>query len=351
MLKLSYKKINLRFKIPAGTSRGTLIDKPSWFFILNDSDQPNNFAIGECGILPNLSYDDINGYEEKLKSICDTVNLKQTIDLDFDLTEWPSIRFGYEILSKDYNNKSSKIYFGSTFTNGQYKIPINGLIWMGEKQFMFDQIKTKIDEGWSCIKMKIGAINFEEEIELLKYIRKQFGAEELELRVDANGAFAPYKALEKLKILSDLNLHSIEQPIKANQIDEMADLCFKTPLPIALDEELIGINTFLQKDKLIQIISPQYIILKPSLLGGWEASDEWIKIAKKYNVKYWATSALESNIGLNAIAQWTATLKKDLIHGLGTGKLYHNNFESPLNVKSGYLSFDQSVKWNLDTLL
>jgi len=238
-----------------------------------------------------------------------------------------------------------KILFDTDFTNGSYKIPINGLIWMGDKRYMFDQIKTKIAEGWSCIKMKIGAIDFQEELDLIKYIRSQFNVEELELRVDANGAFSPENALEKLKRLSDFHIHSIEQPIRAGQIEPMSVLCENTPIPIALDEELIGINRFDDKLALIKDIRPQYIILKPSLLGGWKASEEWIDIAKKYNTKYWATSALESNIGLNAIAQWTATLDKDLVHGLGTGQLFTNNFPSPLYANKGYLSYRKEENW------
>jgi len=348
MIKLSFKKYNLIFKRPAGTSRGVLNTKPSWFFILKDTEQENAISIGECGLLPGLSYDDRPGYEDKIKEVVEKVNQKQNLNPDINLDRWPSIRFGLEILERDYNSKEDKVLFETDFTKGSYEIPINGLIWMGKKEFMFDQIKTKIDEGWSCIKMKIGAIDFDEELELIKYIRTQFSIDDLELRVDANGAFSTGEALEKIKKLSDYEIHSIEQPIKAGQLDQMASLCCNPPIPIALDEELIGIIDKEQKAALLDHINPQYIILKPSLVGGYTASEDWIDIAKKNNIKYWATSALESNIGLNAIAQWTATLEKGLVHGLGTGQLYVNNFSSPLTVRNGYLSYQNDKNWLID---
>ena len=344
MLKLSLKKYNLIFKRPAGTSRGVLRTKPSWFFILKDSGTGKT-SVGECGLLPGLSSDDRPGYVEKLNDIVREVNRQQSLEPGINLAEWPSIMFGLEMLKKDYYSDEDKILFETDFTNGLYDIPINGLIWMGEKKFMFDQIKTKIEEGWSCIKMKIGSIDFDEELDLIKYIRSQFNVDDLELRVDANGAFSPENALEKLKKLSEFHIHSIEQPIAAGQIDAMSGLCRDTPIPIALDEELIGINNADDKSNLLKNIRPQYIILKPSLTGGWKASEEWIEIAKKYNTKYWATSALESNIGLNAIAQWTATLDKKTVHGLGTGQLYTNNFPSPLNASKGYLSYRKEKDW------
>jgi len=350
VIKLITQKYNLIFKLPAGTSRGILKTKPSWFFILYDSAMPEKISIGECGILPGLSIDDKEGYKERIQFIAKTINESQNIDYNFNNADWPSIRFGLEILRKDYHSKNDKILFETDFTEGLKDIKINGLIWMGEKKFMFDQIKSKIEDGWSCIKMKIGAIDFEEEIKLLKYIRSQFTPSQIELRVDANGAFSSDDALEKLKTLSDLNIHSIEQPIKAGNIDMMAKLCNTSPLPIALDEELIGINNINDKEKLIKAIKPQYIILKPSLIGGWKASDEWINIAKKHDVKFWATSALESNIGLNAIAQWTAAMEEDLVHGLGTGQLYTNNIDSPLSVNSGNLSYDKSKVWNIERI-
>ena len=219
---------------------------------------------------------------------------------------------------------------------------------MGSEEFMKQQIKDKISAGFNCIKMKIGAIDFETEIELLKSIRNEFSADEIELRVDANGAFNPKNALNKLQRLSKLGIHSIEQPIKQGQVDEMANLCLKTPLPIALDEELIGVFSSYKRKQLLTTISPQYIILKPSLIGGFAGSKEWVKFAEEINCKWWITSALESNIGLNAIAQFTHSLKNDLPQGLGTGGLFTNNFDSPLEVKKGNLGYNPNLKWNFN---
>lgn len=349
MLQLIYKKYNLNFKLPAGTSRGTFKIKPSWFLILKDNENPNRISIGECGLLPGLSMDDKPNYENKIIQVVNNINSSQDLNTNLDLKNWPSIRFGLEMLKKDYYAIEEKIMFNNDFTNQKYSIPINGLIWMGEKKFMFEQIKNKIEEGWYCIKMKIGAIDFDEEISLIKYIRNQFKSNELELRVDANGAFSTTDALTKLKILSEFDLHSIEQPIKAGLVEDMAELCSLSPLNIALDEDLIGINDYSEKYKLLKTIKPKYIILKPSLTGGWKASEEWINIAENLNISYWATSALESNIGLNAIAQWTATLDKHIVHGLGTGKLYTNNIESPLEVKNGFLKYSEK-KWDFSNI-
>ena len=322
-----------------------MLSKPSWFIVMTDSEIPEKFFIGECGLLPGLSMDDVDNYEDKLAEVCSIIKDTQNIDQDIDIKRFPSIRFGLEMLRKEYKTCLEKKYFESDFTKGNYAIPINGLIWMGDKKFMFDQIKNKINDGWSCIKIKIGAIDFEEEISLLKYIRKQFSKNDIELRVDANGAFSIKEAMEKMKILSSFDIHSIEQPIKAGQIDEMAKLCEASPLPIALDEELIGVTEYSQKKHILDTIKPQYIVLKPSLTGGWEASEEWIEISKSLNTGYWVTSALESNIGLNAIAQWTATLEKNIVHGLGTGQLYTNNIGSPLVVNKGFLSYDPEKNW------
>jgi len=243
------------------------------------------------------------------------------------------------------NAENSFELFPSKFSKEQAPIPINGLVWMGSKEFMNEQINEKLSEGFQCIKMKIGAIDFQTEIALIESIRKEYPKEKIEIRVDANGAFLPEEAMEKLKILSDLDIHSIEQPIKQGQTKQMRELCENTPLPIALDEELISVFEEDKKEELLRNIKPQYIILKPSLLGGFAASLEWIKLADEMNIGWWVTSALESNIGLNAIAQWTYTLKNDLPQGLGTGSLYTNNLDSPLTVAKGTLYYDQNKRW------
>ena len=344
MIKATYKKYILNFKNPSGTSRGVLRTKETWFIFLEENAKK---GVGETGLFRGLSIDDVPNYEEKLSWVCKNINLGLD-KLLFETLQFPSIQFGLEqaFLSLKSNNKFD--LFPSEFTKSNKSIAINGLVWMGDKQFMKNQIQEKLKTGFSCIKMKIGAIDFETEIELLKSIRKEFSSKEIELRVDANGAFKPEKALNKLEVLSELDIHSIEQPIKQGQLQEMASLCENTPLPIALDEELIGVFSSEEKRKVIETVKPQFIILKPSLVGGFKGSKEWIDLAENSNIKWWITSALESNIGLNAIAQYTYTLKNELPQGLGTGGLFTNNFESPLEVINGTLQYNNSKNWNFN---
>lgn len=345
-MKASYHKHILEFKRPSGTSRGVLTTKETWFIILRDNAK---VGVGECGILRTLSIDDRPNYEEKLKWVCDNIHLELQALLA-ELIEWPSIQFGLEQAFLSLASKNPFLLFPSEFTNSQEAININGLIWMGDENFMKSQIREKLETGFDCIKMKIGAIDFETELSLLRSIRKEFSPSDIELRVDANGAFTPNSALEKLNQLSEFHIHSIEQPIKQGQLHEMALLCEQTPLPIALDEELIGFFDVEKKTKLLQTINPQYIILKPSLVGGYKGSKEWMDLATRNNIGWWITSALESNIGLNAIAQWTYTLGSSMPQGLGTGSLFTNNFESPLEVKNGYLHFNKSINWNFNLI-
>lgn len=344
MIKASFKKYILKFKQASGTSRGVLKIKETWFLILESDDET---GIGECGMFKGLSHDDRPDYEEKLQWVCDNINLGLN-ELLNHLNDFPSIQFGLEIAFKSLKSRSDFELFPSKFTTGKDAININGLIWMGDKTFMNQQISDKIESGFTCIKMKIGAIDFQTELDLLKSIRKEFSPKDIELRVDANGAFAPEEALEKIKRLSDHHLHSIEQPIKQGQIHKMAQLCDSTPLAIALDEELIGVNNVTRKQELLQTIKPQYIILKPTLIGGFNGSDEWIEIGEKLNIDWWITSALESNIGLNAISQFTYIKKSKLPQGLGTGSLFTNNFDSPLTVKNGTLQYDNSKRWTFN---
>ena len=349
MLTATYKKHTLIFKQASGTSRGVLRTKDSYFILLKSSEKPNITAIGECGLLRGLSIDDVPNYEAKLAEVCRDIN-NYEFWLNEGLRTFPSIHFGLEMALLDLKTNATRTLFPSEFTNNQKPININGLIWMGEKQFMFDQIKSKLEEGWNCIKLKIGAIDFEAELELLKYIRSQFSKSDIELRVDANGAFSPDNALEKLHRLAEMDLHSIEQPIKQHQWNEMAELCEKTPLPIALDEELIGIFDFAEKRKVMETIQPQYLIFKPSFIGGFKGTQEWIDLCDEFKTPWWMTSALESNIGLNAIAQWTAILDNHLPQGLGTGQLYTNNIESPLRVNGGFLTYENDGEWDLSWL-
>ena len=342
----TFQQYILHFKQASGTSRGILKTKETWFIILKDD---HKIGIGECGLFRGLSCDDRPDYKAKLKWTCDHIHLglKELLD---DLMEFPSIQFGLEQAFKSLESTSPFNLFPSEFTEGKTSIPINGLIWMGSESFMKDQIKDKLKAGFNCIKMKIGAIDFNTELALLKSIRQEFSSDDIQLRVDANGAFSSENALEKLKRLSDYDLHSIEQPIKQGQFEAMARLCEKTPLPIALDEELIGVFSVTKQTELLQMINPQYIILKPSLVGGWRGSQQWIDIAENNAIGWWITSALESNVGLNAIAQWTHILESNLPQGLGTGSLFTNNFESPLQVKNGTLQYEINHDWNVTNL-
>lgn len=343
-MKAHYRKHILNFKQPSGTSRGILKTKETWFIIL---DYEGKRGIGECGILRGLSADDRPEYEDQLRWTCENISLGLDKLYESNM-EFPSIQFGLEMAFRSMTSPNPFMLYPSLFTEGKVSISINGLIWMGSDTFMKQQIKDKIESGFSCIKMKIGAIDFETEIQLLKSIRKKFSSKDIELRVDANGAFSKDEAMEKLKRLSDLDLHSIEQPIKVKQWEDMAKLCAETPLPIALDEELIGIFSVTKKKHLLQTIQPQYIILKPSFIGGYKGSEEWISICKEFGVAWWVTSALESNVGLNAIAQWTYNLKNDLPQGLGTGSLFTNNFDSPLEINHGKLNYNKELNWNFN---
>ncbi len=338
-----FKKHTLIFKQLAGTSRGVLNTKDSWIIHIYDNENPGKTGKGECSPLKGLSIDDREDFEQKVDEVCENIN-KFDSYLKNRLNDFPSIRFGLEMALKDLEIPEENIIFPSEFTQGKDSIKINGLVWMGKFDFMRNQIIEKFEAGFSCIKLKIGAIDFDKEIELIKSIRKEFTEKDIEIRVDANGAFAVDEALEKLKILSEYGLHSIEQPIKQGQWEEMTKLCAHTPLPIALDEELIGVNKLYKKRTLLQTIKPQYIILKPSLTGGFKASEEWIKIAEQNDIGWWITSALESNIGLNAIAQWTYTLGNKMPQGLGTGELYKNNFDTPLYIKNEQLNFFYSIR-------
>ena len=347
-MKALYSKYILNFKEPGGTSRGILRSKETYFLKILDKDR---IGIGECALFRGLSVDDRSDYEEKLQWLCNNIHLDLTFLLS-ELLEFPSIQFGMEQALLSLKSKDPFVIYPSKFTQGHGNIVINGLIWMGSRSFMQKQIEKKIKAGFKTLKLKIGAIDFKSEVEMIKSIRKDFSVNEIELRVDANGAFQPGDALEKLKRLSDFELHSIEQPIKTDQWYEMADLCTNSPLPIALDEELIGVFKTMDKEKMLQIIRPQYIILKPSLIGGFKGSDEWINIAKRHNVVWWITSALESNIGLNAIAQYTYTLQTLIPQGLGTGSLFTNNIESPLKVDRGALFYSKKQKWgDMDAFL
>lgn len=334
-MKAQFKKYELQFKRPAGTSRGTYNSRPVWFLFLEEN---GKVGIGECAPLSGLSKETPDQVEELLNQIC--ANPDQFIQQPELLQATPSVCFCMETALLDLQNGGYQKLFPSDFTIGQQGIPINGLIWMGNASDMQTQINEKMIAGYHCIKLKIGAINFENEVKLLQQIRDEYSSHTITLRVDANGAFTSEQALDKLNRLHKLDIHSIEQPIAAGQWSEMAKLCMKSPIPIGLDEELIGINTRRKKEQLLDTICPQYLILKPSLHGGISGCDEWIELAQNRNIGWWITSYLESDIGLNAIAQWTFTKNASMHQGLGTGQLFTNNINSPLEIRGEQLWFN-----------
>jgi o-succinylbenzoate synthase len=348
-LSIESKSYFLNFIQPGGTSRGVLHQKESVFLKVTDH-ATGKVAWGECGILRKLSMDDRPGFEETIGELCASPE-SFLQDIHETFLEWPSIRFGLEMALQELENDRPAMYFPSAFTRGEAGIKINGLIWMNPLEVMIEQLKQKIATGYSCIKIKIGAINWEEELSLLQSIRKQFNSDEIEIRVDANGAFkAGDEVRNRLDALAKLDIHSIEQPIAVKQWEEMQDLCKNTPVPIALDEELIGVLKESEQKALLDQIQPQYIILKPSLLGGFQATSQWIDLAKKRNIGYWITSCLESNIGLNAIAQYTYGQNIKMPQGLGTGSLYDNNIPSPLYLEGEYIRYDEAGDWDYSLL-
>lgn len=340
-MKATLTHLKLQFKNPAGTSRGVMQIKNSWILKISDG---NNFGIGEISILEGLSPDfqDRDSFERKMEKFCailekDGVNFDSESEIHLFLETHPSIKFGLETALLDLENGGKGVIFKNNFATGTRKLPINGLIWMGSEDFMREQIEQKLSEGFTTLKMKVGAADFEIEYKLLESIRARYSANEITLRVDANGAFSPQEAPEILEKLAKLKIHSIEQPIKPGNWAAMKELCASTPTPIALDEELIGVFDISEKIDLLDTISPQFIILKPSLHGGISGSKEWIKLAEERKISWWMTSALESNIGLNAICQFTAEYANELPQGLGTGSLYVNNTASDLVVESGFI--------------
>ena len=342
-MKAYWCKYTLDFRFTAITSRERMDRKPTYFIKLCNSADEEVFGIGEAGLFRGLSSDDRPDYEMKLSEVCRDID-RYTENPSL-LADWPSIRFAVEMASLDLANGGRRIIFPSEWTDGEGSITINGLVWMGDRELMRRRIAEKLNEGFSCVKIKIGGIDFEQELSLLEFIRHE--APDIELRLDANGAFSPAEAIGKLQRLANFNIHSIEQPIKAGQWNEMKRICQESPIPIALDEELIGINRRIDKDNLLDTIRPAYIILKPTLTGGIAASEEWIRLASERDCGWWVTSALESNIGLNAIAQWVATLNPQLPQGLGTGQLYHNNIPSPLTIRGEHLAYAMDRQWEL----
>lgn len=351
-LKAEFIPYKLQFRKPGKTSRGTMTQRNIWLLKVYQKDFMELAGYGEVAPLPGLSIETPQQIEDKLIDVC--VGINNYNDLLFgSLDNVPSVQFALEQAMLDLKNNGDKILFPSKFTSGQELIRTNGLIWMGSPDYMIEQINEKIHNGFKCLKLKIGSLDFEDEYKIIEQIRDVFGYQSptglgIEIRLDANGAFDAEDALEILERLAPFEIHSIEQPIKAGQWDEMADLCQASPIPIALDEECIGAITKEDKEEILDVIAPAFIVLKPSLVGGFQQSEEWIELAEQRDINWWITSALESNLGLNAIAQWVFTKQNPIHQGLGTGQLFTNNFDSPLYLASENLMFDPSKQWRLN---
>lgn len=342
-MKANYAKYRLLFKQPAGTSRGVLHEKETFFLRLEDEETPGVYGLGECAVFRGLSADDVPGYEDKLRELCHNISH----DCDTDLADFPSLKFGLETAIYDFANGCRRTPFPSDFTEGRTEIPINGLVWMGTREEMLARIDEKIKAGFTTIKLKVGAIDTESELDLVRHIRRVFPPEVLTIRLDANGGFTPDNAMQKLEAFARYGIHSIEQPIRQHQWEAMARICANSPISVALDEELIGINTPEKMGEMLDAIRPKYIILKPSLIGGFSGAEEWMRQAAMRDTGGWITSALESNVGLNAIAQWTAMMGARLPQGLGTGALYVNNIDSPLEQVRDVVRYNPAKAWNI----
>ena len=350
MLRATWKEITLTPKFELGTSKGLITSRTVWYLIAWVSERPEVKGIGEAALFPGHSKEFPADVRSKLHELCaDTSDWSQRVN--GDLKDVPSVCFAVEQCLKDLGASGSKVLFPSTFTLGKQGIPINGLVWMGDKSTMKERIRDRIDAGFTTVKMKIGAIGIEDELALLKSVRGEFSAKDIILRVDANGAFDARTAPEVLKRLAELEVESIEQPVPPGLYEVMEELCASSPLPIALDEDLIGMNTRDTKADLLDSVKPQRIVVKPSLVGGWMAAEEWIALAKARGIEWWITSALESSIGLNAIAQWTATLDLRGAQGLGTGGVYSDNIPSPLEAIEGGLYYRPEREWVLSRIL
>lgn len=342
-MEVDYIKHTLHFHLPAGTSRGILTSKDSWIIRIKES-SPQLVGYGECSVINGLSPDFPPAIEGRIQKT--RTELEQGIPFsDLDFEGFPALKFAFETALLDLNTKGAHLLFPSSFTKGKSGIPINGLVWMGDSEFMLNQVSQKIADGFSCLKLKIGAIDLEEEIAILQDIRESYPTSELEIRLDANGAFTPENVMGKLDRLAAFDIHSIEQPISVGQWKAMAKICAESPIPVALDEELIGVQHINDRKEMLDVIDPPFIILKPSLLGGILETREWIDLAQMRGLGWWITSALEGNIGLNAIAQFCSTLKTSLPQGLGTGRLFSNNLQSPLEIKAGALHYNPSTPW------
>ena len=352
MLHLRYTQRSLRFNFPARTSRGALAEHQAWYLHLSDDARPGLEGLGEAAPLAGLSPEYGPTFAAAVGDVCARFNAAQRAS--FAAADapalvgagLPSLVFALETAALDLATGGRRQLYANAFSLGEAALPINGLVWMGDAAYMREQIQQKLADGYSCLKLKIGSLDFDTELALLSEIRVAAGPERLTLRVDANGAFAPTDAAYKLRALTAFAVHSIEQPIRPGQADAMAELCHNSPIPIALDEELIGVTAPTEQAALLDRVRPPYLVLKPTLLGGHAATRRWIALAEARGIRWWMTSALESNIGLNAVAQLTAEYDVGTFaQGLGTGQLYHNNVAAPLHIAAGHLRYAPAGTW------
>jgi len=354
-MQIDVIQYTLKFRFQAGTSRGVLHEKDSFFIKLTDGLNPSRIGIGECGPLPGLSPDLDGSLTDAFRDLIYYASSKKLLEIqDVELAvpaEYPALRFALETALLDWQQGGKRLIFDNGFYHKSMSIPINGLVWMGDKATMLQRLEEKLATGYDCIKIKVGAISHEDELELLKYIRSRFSASDITIRLDANGALDDANVKKMLDDFAQFQIHSIEQPVMAGNTELMAKVCRESPIPIALDEELIGIHTVREKQALLDFIRPAFIVLKPTLHGGCVSCAEWIEVGEKSGIGWWITSALESNIGLNAIAQFTADYNASIPQGLGTGQLFHNNIPSPLHIDQGKLVYSSDQPWDLSLLL
>ncbi len=349
MLQLTVHPYSLNFKRPAATSRGLLHTRAVVFLRATDTEQPGIVGWGECGPLPGLSVDDRPDFLAQVTNVCTLINRGQPLD-SIDLTTLPSLSFGLEMAQRDLYTGGQQRLFDTPFSRGKAHLATHGLIWMDTLTNVLQQIEYKLAQGFRVIKLKVGALRLADECAMLATIRDRYPAEQVTLRLDANGAFTPDNALENLHKLAEFEIHFLEQPIRAGQQQAMAAICAASPIPIALDEELIGVSQPAARHALLEKIRPQHIVVKPALLGGLAISEEWIRLAESLDSTWWINSMLESNLGLNALCQWTSTLDSQRIHGLGTGQLFTNNIPAPLRLDGPLLSIDPTSQWDLTAI-
>lgn len=351
MLVAQWAAYRLDFLETAITSRQQMQVKDTYFVRVFDPLNPGVFGVGECPLFKGLSAEDDDCYEAMLSQACHMVSTcpSESVSLKC-VPEISSIRFGFEMALNDYAAGGTRRFFDSEWTDGAIRQQINGLVWMGDYRTMAARIRQKLDNGFRCVKLKIGGIDFNEELALLRLIRSEFGSDKVELRLDANGAFTSQNAFDRLDRLASFDIHSIEQPVKPGQWRLMADLCRESPIPIALDEELIGFHNDSWKHEMLETVRPHYLILKPALCGGFAQASRWIELARQYGIGWWATSALESNLGLDAIGQWVSQFAPTMPQGLGTGQLYANNIPSPVYVDGQYIARNPLLPYDLSAI-